>query len=105
MTAARIVAAAAALLLLAGCGSTEEPDSTAARTGADGDAFPVSIEHTFGETTIEERPERIVVLGWSAQDTVYALGLTPVGMPSYPYGGGDDGVLPWNDQYFDAGET
>jgi iron complex transport system substrate-binding protein len=105
MTAARTVAAAAALLLLAGCGGADEPDTAAAGNGGDGDAFPVSIEHTFGETTIEEEPERIVVLGWSAQDIVYALGLAPVGMPSYPYGGGDDGVLPWNDEYFDAEQT
>ena len=63
------------------------------------------MEHTFGETTIEEQPERVVVLGWSAQDTVYALGLDPVGMPAYPFGGGDDGVLPWNDEHFDPDVT
>lgn len=105
MRPATTVAAAAALLLLAGCGSTAESEGATARSGGGDDAFPVTIEHTFGETTIEEQPERIVVLGWSAQDTVYALGMAPVGMPSYPYGGGDDGVLPWNDEYFDADET
>ena len=104
MTAAKAVAAAA-LLLLAGCGGGGEPDAGSTQAGPDGGAFPVSIEHAFGETTIEEEPERVVVLGWSAQDTVYALGMAPVGMPSYPYGGGDDGVLPWNDEYFDAEET
>ncbi len=26
-------------------------------------------------------------------------------MPSYPYGGGDDGVLPWNDEYYDPEVT
>src|SRR6185312_5957977 len=59
----------------------------------------------FGTTTIEQQPERVVVLGWSAQDVVFSLGVTPVGMPSYSYGGGDDGVLPWDDEYFDAAET
>ena len=26
-------------------------------------------------------------------------------MPEYPFGGGDDGVLPWNDDYFDPEVT
>ncbi len=26
-------------------------------------------------------------------------------MPSYPYGGGDDGVLPWNDEHYDPEVT
>ena len=97
-----------ALAGLAGCG-TAGGETTEAGVGPTGsaaaDAFPVTIEHTFGETTIEEQPERVVVLGWSAQDTVYALGLEPVGMPSYPFGGGDDGVLPWNDEYYDPEVT
>lgn len=99
------LAALAALTVLAGCGSTAENGGDDAGAGGSGGAFPVSIEHTFGTTTIEERPERVVVLGWSAQDVVYALGVTPVGMPSYPYGGGDDGVLPWDDEHYDAGKT
>jgi iron complex transport system substrate-binding protein len=65
----------------------------------------VSIEHTFGTTTIEQQPERVVVLGWSAQDVVYSLGVSPVGMPSFSYGGGDDGVLPWDDEHYDPART
>ena len=34
----------------------------------DADAFPVTIEHAFGETTIEEEPTRVATLGWSDQD-------------------------------------
>jgi iron complex transport system substrate-binding protein len=94
-----------ALAALSGCGSAAgEEQATSGTAAADG-AFPATVEHAFGETTIEERPERVVVLGWGAQDTVYALGMTPVGMPSYPYGGGEDGVLPWDDEYFDAEKT
>jgi iron complex transport system substrate-binding protein len=96
-----------ALAALAGCGSSGG-ETTDAADGSDSSAegaFPVSIEHTFGETTIEAEPERIVVLGWGAQDAVYALGLEPVGMPSYPYGGGDDGVLPWDDEHYDPEVT
>src|SRR5215210_313375 len=93
------LAALAAATLLAGCGSGNEPAAEAAEGSASG-SFPVTLEHTFGSTTIEEQPERVVVLGWSGQDVLHALGVQPVGMPSYPYGGGDDGVLPWNDEYY-----
>jgi len=98
------LAALAALTVLVGCGSTDAEEDGGAAASGDG-AFPVSIEHTFGTTTIERQPERVVVLGWSAQDVLYALGVTPVGMPSYAYGGGDDGVLPWDDEHYDAAET
>ncbi len=94
-----------ALAALSGCGSAAGEEQTTSGTAAADGAFPVTVEHAFGETTIEEKPERVVVLGWSAQDTVYALGLEPVGMPEYPFGGGGDGVLPWNDEYFDPAVT
>jgi iron complex transport system substrate-binding protein len=93
-----------ALAALSGCGSAAGEESGPSGSAPDG-VFPVTVEHAFGETTIEEKPQRVVVLGWGAQDTVYALGITPVGMPSYPYGGGEDGVLPWNDADFDAEAT
>ncbi len=101
-----LLPALAAATLVAGCGAGSEPTAGAAENSAGTEgAFPVSVEHTFGSTAIEEQPERVVVLGWNAQDVVYALGVTPVGMPSYPYGGGDDGVLPWNHAYFDPEQT
>ena len=80
-----VVPAALALTLLAGCGGSTEPAAEAAEGSTTG-AFPVTVEHTFGSTTVEEEPERVVVLGWNAQDVVYALGETPVGMPKVTYG-------------------
>lgn len=62
------------------------------------DSFPVTIEHALGTTTIEAKPQRVVTWGWSAQDVVIDLGLAPVGMPFYTYGGGEDGVLPWTEE-------
>ena len=101
-----VLAALAAGTLLAGCGSSDESAAEAAEgSTADSGGFPVTIEHTFGSTTVEERPERVVVLGWSGQDVLYALGVQPVGIPSYAYGGGDDGVLPWNDEHYDPETT
>jgi iron complex transport system substrate-binding protein len=66
------------------------------------DAFPVTIEHAYGETTIEAKPQRIVTWGWSNEDVVIALGEVPVGMPFQSYGGGDNGVHEWVEDALEA---
>ena len=92
--------ALAAAVALAACSSSEDDDSAAdaGTGGADGaaaEAFPVTIEHAFGETEIPEAPERVVTWGWGSADAAIALGVVPVAIPFEPYGGDDDGVLPW----------
>jgi iron complex transport system substrate-binding protein len=57
--------------------------------------FPVTLEHAWGETTIDAEPKRIVTWGWGNEDAVIALGVTPVGIPFHAYGGGEDGIKPW----------
>lgn len=59
------------------------------------DAFPVTIEHAFGETVIEEKPVRIVTLSWMSQETMIALGEMPVAMQFQGWGGNEEGYLPW----------
>jgi len=66
------------------------------------DAFPVTIEHKFGETTVESEPERIVVIGYTEQDPYYALGADPVAI-RYWYGDEEDAIFPWADEA--AGEA
>lgn len=100
----RTAAAALALGVLTACSSTPDDTGTTTATGADGH-FPVTIEHTFGTTTLDSRPERIVTMGWNAQDVLYALGITPVGQPRYTYGADPNGVMPWAQAYFDADTT
>jgi iron complex transport system substrate-binding protein len=80
-----VLVAALSLVALVGCTSADDRESarTTSRPGASA-GFPVTIEHTFGATTIEKEPARVVTLGWSAQDIVVALGVTPVGMPAFP---------------------
>jgi iron complex transport system substrate-binding protein len=58
-------------------------------------SFPVTIRHAFGETVIEQAPQRIVTWGWGNHDALLALGVVPVAMPFSTYGGGDNGLHPW----------
>ena len=73
---AAVIAAALALLVAAGCGEEQESD----RPTQTNDAFPVSIEHKFGTTTVEQPPKRVVTVGFNDQDFALALGVTPVGV-------------------------
>ena len=52
---------------------TPHAAASSSTTKADADAFPVTIEHALGKTTIEEEPKRVATLGWSDQDHAVAL--------------------------------
>ena len=106
------VASAALLLALPACGaggsSTGTSDSASSGTaqagsdfspaaaGADASAFPLTINHALGTTTIDKLPERVATVGWGNQEVPLALGVVPVGMSKVAWGDDDgDGVLPW----------
>ncbi|AGL15084.1 ABC transporter substrate-binding protein [Actinoplanes sp. N902-109] len=94
-----VLAIAAGLLILttaAACGSSSSSSSgegtVSTGSGASTAAFPVTIEHKFGSTTIDKRPERVVTVGWNDQDPTIALGVIPVATrewfteyPTYPW--------------------
>jgi iron complex transport system substrate-binding protein len=105
----RAALAAVALLALAACSTTEvssggDSSSSAATTAgasatpSEADAFPVTIEHALGETTIEERPERVATISWVNADVALALGVVPVGMPAEEFGGTPELSTPWKDE-------
>jgi len=84
-----------AALALSACAGTTTPE-TAAEVPGDAGAFPVTIEHALGETTIPEKPVRVATVSWSNQEVPLALGVVPVGMAAVSWGDDDgDGVLPW----------
>ncbi|WP_410789453.1 iron-siderophore ABC transporter substrate-binding protein [Kribbella sp. C-35] len=104
----RVVGAVTAVLLatttLAACGSDGDKQAESS-AGTASSGFPVTLKNTFGDTTITKKPERIVTLGWNAQDVVYALGETPVGMPKVTYGPTADGTTAWDAGKFDKSKT
>lgn len=82
-SALSLVAAGALILGLAGCQSSpaEKPD-TAGAPAADAD-YPMTIDHAMGETTIPERPLRVVALDPSYVDATLLLGAELVGYAQY----------------------
>jgi len=102
-------ATAALAVTLSAC-SSSAPESTATTGGnpASDDAFPVTIEHVYGETTIDEKPERVATIAWANHEVPLALGIVPVGMSKATWGDDDDnGILPWVEEKLDelGGET
>ncbi|WP_370514945.1 ABC transporter substrate-binding protein [Glutamicibacter sp. JC586] len=59
-------------------------DEETAKFGSDAEAgqFPRTITHANGTTTLESKPQRVVVLDTGELDAVISLGITPVGIPS-----------------------
>ncbi|MBL3704232.1 ABC transporter substrate-binding protein [Sulfitobacter sp. BDSS02] len=58
--------------------------------------FPVSVDHAFGTTVIESKPERVATVAWANHEVPIALGIVPVGFARANFGDADgDGVLPW----------
>lgn len=105
----RALAVAVLAVLVAACGS----DSGSAEAGASGAAsnvtaaqdaaFPVTIEHAAGSTTIDERPERIVTLNVQWTDAVVAMGVQPVGFV-LDQSSGESDPYPWQDGVLDGAE-
>lgn len=84
---------AVAALALSACASTPSAPSETPAASDDG-AYPVTLTHIWGETTLTEKPERVVTIGWNAQDVAVALGVVPVGISDFTWGSVDK-YLPW----------
>ncbi len=80
-----------------GSGGTDAAAGTAA-AGGDTGTFPTTVEHAFGETTIESDPQRIVTVGWTDHEIVAALGEVPVGAVRINWGGNEAGSTDWFDE-------
>ncbi|MDI2022174.1 hypothetical protein PJL18_02704 [Paenarthrobacter nicotinovorans] len=97
----KAVGATLLMALVAGCGTSGTSGSSAgnadvatggskfttadqetAKLGTDAapGVFPRTLTHANGETTLEKKPTRVVVLDTGELDDVVTLGVTPVGM-------------------------
>lgn len=60
-------------------------------------AFPVTIDHKFGRTTIPAAPQRVVSLGYTEQDAIVLFDVQPIAV-RYAFGPEDDVFFPWADE-------
>ena len=89
-------------ILLAACGSSDD-GSEATAGQAEAGAFPVTIDHKHGSTTIESAPRRVVVVGLREQDALLALGVVPVATTEW-YGKHPGAIFPWAKDELGDGE-
>jgi iron complex transport system substrate-binding protein len=98
---AGIIAASTAIfaLSLSACGAsstTAEPSTDSSTQGAE-DFTPVTIKNIYGETKIEEAPERVATISWVNADVLLSLDTVPVGMDADTYGMNDNNSTTWKD--------
>jgi iron complex transport system substrate-binding protein len=90
-----LAAAAGLALLLAACGTNDDKTPSASgSSAAETAAFPVTIDHKFGSTTIKSEPKRIAVVGLVEQDALLSVGVVPVGTTEW-FGEQPGAVWPW----------
>jgi iron complex transport system substrate-binding protein len=101
-----------AVLALAACGSSSEDENASSGSGGaattsapatEEAAFPSSVEHKFGTTTVESAPKRVVVVGLREQDSLLALGVVPVGTTEW-YGEHPGAIFPWAKKALGSGK-
>lgn len=100
--ASPLVLATLLVAALTGCSTGSTSADTAAEpkaaTEVESDAFPVTIEHALGTTTIEEEPTRVVAVGYAEADYPLSLGVVPVGADKIEYAGNENGSSDWFDE-------
>jgi iron complex transport system substrate-binding protein len=82
---------------LAGCrGGGDRTTAAAQRSSADfaSGAFPATVEHRYGKTTIPAEPQRVAVVGLMEQDALLALGIAPVAATEW-FGEYQGAIWPW----------
>ncbi|QIN81664.1 ABC transporter substrate-binding protein [Rubrobacter tropicus] len=87
-TRGQFLAGVGGLLLLGGCGGT------GGGGGEEGSGGTRTVRHKYGETEVSGVPERVVTVGFTDQDPVLALGVTPVAVREW-FGEKPYAAWPW----------
>jgi iron complex transport system substrate-binding protein len=82
------------MMIISACGAPAATQEAAAEPSTTDTAFPVTIEHKYGSTTINEKPQRIVLVGLTEQDALLALGEVPVATREW-YGERPGAIFEW----------
>lgn len=93
LVTATAVAAVLGLSLTA-CNGGESGGTPSGSTSGAADAFPVTVEHRYGSTTIEAEPKRVVAVGLTEQDALLAVGVVPVATTEW-FGAHPGAIWPW----------
>lgn len=92
---------AALLAGLAACSGSDQATPAPSPTPA----FPTTVSHVYGSTTVKAEPKRIVVVGFTEQDALLALGVAPIATTQW-VGDAPYAVFPWaKDKLGDARPT
>src|SRR5689334_18891521 len=82
-------------LLASSCSADETSSEGGPEPAAvPGAAFPVTVPHKYGETTVTEEPQRVVSVGVTEQDVLLQLGVVPVAVTEW-YGEQPFATWPW----------
>jgi len=81
--------------LVGACGG-DDSSGSGGDAGSAEDGWPVTIEHAHGETTIGERPDRIVSLNVQWTDVLLAMGVEPAGY-LLDQSAGEEEIYPWQE--------
>ena len=65
------------MMILVGCGSTNDSSSTANGTEQE----VITVQHELGETLVNKYPEKVLVFDFGILDTLQALDIDVVGLP------------------------
>ncbi len=65
------------------------------------DTFPQTFNHVYGTTVVQQKPLRVVSLSYGRSDTLWALGVKPVGVRHW-YGDNKYGAWAWAQETFQS---
>ncbi|GEE01105.1 iron siderophore-binding protein [Gordonia spumicola] len=78
----------ALIATLVACGGNDDAATGSGAVTPESGALPVTLTHKFGQTTVTKPASRVVSLGYTDQDALLALGVTPVAVRNW------DGMAP-----------